>query len=570
MVRCDDEPATSRSMSVGSPETRARTPQENAIAGLIERVRAEASGPDPQKRRAALSSILENLDVPPAELGIWSNGIDVLGSAYEQLLTGAERRNAGQFQTPFFAADLMAAWLLREPTRLLLDPGVGTGRLLFRSGIRADAPERMLGLDIDPIACSMASINLSFRGLAECSQVRRADFLLDELVERPDALICNPPYSRHHSIPAAAKLAIHSGLERRSGVRLSRLTALHALFLVRALEIVAPGGRIAFITPATWLDVGYGFDIKRHLLTHADVEGIVYFHGDCLPFGSDVMSSAAITFLRTHPVSAGASRTASSSAQKPTRVVQLPEHPASVDDVLSALNRMTPKNGLRVAEVLLAADRKWGPGIPRGRARAMQKGQPLGELARIRRGVATGANSFFVLSQQARQELGLSRRDLQACITTPRLINGLELTAGGLAELPDRTPRWALDCRRPNAEAEDTPLGRYLRQGRELGVVKGYLVSRRKPWYALEQRGDCPILFTYFNRSAPRFIRNRARALPLNTFLIVEPNEDVDADRLWVALSSDAITAQLQAAGRSYAGMWKLEPSELSLITVTL
>jgi hypothetical protein len=176
-----------------------------------------------------------------------------------------------------------------------------------------------------------------------------------------------------------------------------------------------------------------------------------------------------------------------------------------------------------------------------------------------------------VVSEKARQELELSRGDLRACITTPRLIDGLELTADALTKLPATTPRWALDCRRLNAEAENTPLGRYLRQGREQGVINGYLVSRRHPWYALEQRGDCPILFTYFNRSAPRFIRNRAQALPLNTFLIVEPNEDVDADRLWVALtSSDSITAQLKAAGRNYAGMWKLEPRELSLVTVTL
>jgi hypothetical protein len=57
-------------------------------------------------------------------------------------------------------------------------------------------------------------------------------------------------------------------------------------------------------------------------------------------------------------------------------------------------------------------------------------------------------------------------------------------------------------------------------------------VSKRNPWYAPESRGECPILFTYFNRERPRFIRNTADALPLNNFLIVEPKLRVDADQL--------------------------------------
>lgn len=504
--------------------------------------------------RAALVSVLAELRPRADELTAWAGGIDVVGSAYELLLTGAERRQAGQFQTPFWAADLMAAWLLSEPTRLLVDPGVGAGRLLFRAGIREDAPERMLGLDVDPVSCAMARMNLTLRGLEDRAELRQADFLLDELAEAPDAVSCNPPYSRHHSIAAEAKAAIHEGFQRRLGVRFSRLAALHALFLVRAVEVAAPGARIAFITPGDWLDTNYGRAIKQWVLTQADVEALVLFREDALPFGGSVMSSAAITLLRKHDAEA-----AQPAAHK-TRVVRLPHEPPPVADALAAVTG-APASTLAVEEIELAAASKWSR--PAGSKRI---GTPLAELARVRRGIATGNNDFFILSEAHRHEWGLPLEELRPCLTTPRLVGGLEVT--DLAELGEDVPRWVLACWRPEAEQEGSPLGAYLRHGRELGVPDSYLASRRQPWHGLDRREPPAILWPYFNRTRVRFIRNRAEALPTNNWLGVEPHEDVDADRLWELLNQPSTLKAFLAARRSYAGMTKLEPGELGAVRI--
>jgi adenine-specific DNA-methyltransferase len=534
-----------------------------AVVELVECVLARAEGVGVEDRRNALLVVLDELRIPASARAAWSDGVDVLGTAYERLLDGGARRDAGQFQSPFYAADLMADWLLREPTQILLDPGVGSGRLLFRAGIRANAPARLLGFDTDALACAMARKNLNLRGLTKRSEVHQTDFLLDEVRERPDALTCNPPYSRHHVIAADAKAAIHDGFEQRLGLRLSRLAALHALFLLRALEVVAPGGRLAFITPSDWLDVGYGRKVKSWVLEHADIEGLVLFPEGHLPFGADVMASAAITLLRKH----NNPESARKSAPNATCVVQLPEELTPVEDVLAALAGER-RPSLRVVETRLAADHKWGR-IPAGPTRRKRKGEKqLCELARVRRGIATGANSFFVVSEESRKELGLPESELRACITTPRLVEDLELAVDTLTTLSDATPRWALNCRRPDAETEDTPLGAYLRQGRAEGIPNGYLASRRRPWYGLEQRGPCPILFTYFNRGEARFIRNHAGAVPLNTWLIIEPKDGVDTDELWVALNAGVMRERLWAACRNYAGMWKLEPKELGAIGV--
>jgi adenine-specific DNA-methyltransferase len=533
-----------------------RTP-EQAIEKLMTLVRGRTDELSPEGTRSALADVLAQLETPAEEIDAWANGVDVFGVAYERLLTGAQRRDAGQFQTPFWAADLMAAWLLREPVKLLLDPGVGAGRLLFRAGIRDPAPERLLGLDLDAVSCAMARANLTLRDLGERAEVRQADFLLDDLAEQPDAISCNPPYSRHHAIAAEVKAAIHDGFEERVGVKLSRLAALHALFLIRSIEVAAPGARIAFITPGDWLDTNYGRSIKAWVLEQANVEALVLFPEGALPFGETVMSSAVITLLRKTPRETRPKAGSDPPRSKHTRVVQLPAKLPTVEAALAAATGEATK--LRVAEVDLAAASKWSRP-----ANVQTSGTPLSELATIRRGIATGNNKFFVLSEQARRAWNLPLDELRPCLATPRVVEGLEVE--DLALLPDDAPRWVLACWRPEAEDENTPLGAYLRHGRTLGAADTYLASKRKPWHGLDKREAPAILWPYFNRDRIRFVRNRADALPLNNWLGITPHGGVDADKLWRLLNKPSSIKAVVASRRSYAGMTKLEPRELGAV----
>lgn len=67
------------------------------------------------------------------------------------------------------------------------------------------------------------------------------------------------------------------------------------------------------------------------------------------------------------------------------------------------------------------------------------------------------------------------------------------------------------------------------------------------------------------NRTRPRFVRNDAAAVPLNTWLIVEPASGVDPDELFPALEQPEVATQLERGARVYGGgLWKLEPSELA------
>ncbi len=497
-------------------------------------------------RREALTLVLERLAVKPGDPA-WADGRDVVGEAFERLVPTAGRRKLGQFFTPLWAARPMAEWLLADKPKLLLDPGVGSGALMIAAAhARGHGATRLLGLDVDPLALAMAAATRDVRRIKKL-ELRRADFLLDDLDECPQAVTCNPPYTRHQDIPADLKSVIHDGFASRLGRSFSRLASLHVLFLLRALEVADTDARIAFLTPAHWLDMNYARAIKATLLERAHVEALISFPVKERIFDHAV-TTAAITLIRKGGDPAAA-----------TRVVRL----SSADSTETGL-RDAISGGSSRQTVILRSDHRWSGAR---RAPRRKDAVTLGDLARVHRGIATGYNAFFVLSEERRAQLGIPLRHLVPCVASPRYFAGATLTKNDLAAMDDSVPRWLLNLKQAPRSG---PLASYLHHGRSgLGVRDRTLVRQRvtagRKWFEIERPMTAPILFRYLNSSHARFVRNLAEAAPLNNWLVIRPNPGVDPDELLAVLRELGRSTSLESSSRHYGkGLWKLEPRELS------
>ncbi len=445
----------------------------------------------------------------------------------------------------------MAEWLLLERPELLLDPGVGSGALMIGAAqTRTDGVTRLLGLDIDPLALAMAGTTRHLRGI-DGLDLRRSDFLLDDLRERPQAIICNPPYTRHQDIPADQKAAIHDGLSSRLGRSFSRLASLHVLFLLRALEVADDDARIAFLTPAHWLDMNYAREIKALLLERAHVEALINFPVKDRIF-DHAITTAAITLIRKGERGAHG-----------TRVVRLSSANSTEAGLRNAMNGPS-----RARLVTLRSDRRWSGA---GHAPQRKGAITIGDVARVRRGIATGCNAFFVLSEGRRAQLGINRCHLVPCVASPRYFAGATLSENDLTAMDDAVPRWLLNIKKA---PQSGPVARYLHHGRtRLDVRDRTLVQQRvtagRKWFEVELDVTAPILFRYLNSSHARFVRNLAGAAPLNNWLIIRPNPGIDADKLFAVLEELGDSTSLESGSRHYGkGLWKLEPRELSGLTL--
>jgi len=192
----------------------------------------------------------------------------------------------------------------------------------------------------------------------------------------------------------------------------------------------------------------------------------------------------------------------------------------------------------------------------------------LGDVAEVGRGIATGANGFFVLTEQRRLALHLTVEQVMPCLPRPRLLSGLEVQDSDLASLAPTVPRWLVQPSDAEREGGPTALAAYLRWGRERGICDGYLVTHRRRWFAVESAAPAAIIVPYIQQCRrPRFLRNRSSAVVLNTYLVVRPRAGVDADALWEALNTPAFLRSLRPAGRELGNLaWKIEPGVLATL----
>jgi adenine-specific DNA-methyltransferase len=424
----------------------------------------------------------------------------------------------------------------------MLDPGCGSGSLLMAAAHEKLRTTKLLGIDVDPLAVDMSKANARLRGVQNI-EVRLGDFLRNELPEAPEAVICNPPYTRHHELSSVQKRAIFRGFRERLGIEFHQTASLHVLFLVRALEISAPDARLAFITPAHWMDKRYAVAVKEFLLKQAHVESIVSIPASEIVF-DHAITNAAITLIQK-----GEKR------RKLTRVLESAS--SRGPDVQAVLDR--PRSGMRTR---LSTDAKWSRV-----SRNTQRGPRLGDVAEVHRGVATGCNEFFVLSERYRRELGIAPCSVRPCLPGPKQIEDDVITKARLDALDESVRRWLFY---PQKVRSYGPIADYLSYGlEEYDMLDRTLVQQRvragRPWYRVEARVDAPIVARYINQGKARFLRNRANALPLNNWLAIKPRRGIRADDLFAILTQPRFAGYLRSQAREYGqGMWKLEPSELA------
>lgn len=457
------------------------------------------------------------------------------------------RRRLGQVFTPPAVADWMAAWACEHSPRRILEPSVGEG--VFLKSIAAQASKRLewhpriFAHEIDErlrgrLREAPRELALSLSGM---------DFILSNDRRRYDACLANPPYVRHHTLKYDAQT--YRRFDEQVGERISRMTNLYGLFLLRIWERLGADGRAAVIMPSEWLNADFGRPLKRFLLRENAIDAVVLFADDALVF-DDALTTAAILLLRRDRSVGDAVRT------------------AIVRDSAS-LSTLRFDDMRRADAAALDPVKKWTNTLAdvSGAIREDETSSTLGDIASCMRGIATGANDYFTLTESERLDAGIDIRDVTPCITKA---NHATTTFGAdqFEQLRQEGRKcWLLDPETPLAES----VVAYLERGRTMGIDARYLPSHRPVWYRPEKRKAAPIWAPVFVRGRFRFIRNDAGALNLTAFHGVYPrrNDAGAIDMLLQYLLSDAAQRAIGAQSRLYGGgLRKLEPRDVLAIPI--
>ncbi|MGH3851707.1 MAG: class I SAM-dependent methyltransferase, partial [Pseudonocardiaceae bacterium] len=183
-----------------------------------------------------------------------AEGADPLGELFYDLRDPATRRASGAVYTPDSIVDPMAQWVLAARPVRVVDAGSGSGRYTAAL-LRADQTLPVVAVDHDPVATLMTRAVAAVLG-GKAVSVKNADFTRLSLpqVDGRTAFVGNPPYLRHHQLPASTKAWAQSA-SRELGHKISGLAGLHAFFYLAVAQMGKAGDIGCFVTSAEWLDV---------------------------------------------------------------------------------------------------------------------------------------------------------------------------------------------------------------------------------------------------------------------------------------------------------------------------
>jgi adenine-specific DNA-methyltransferase len=476
----------------------------------------------------------ESLKGDPCEIAF------ALGYLYEVATGKNYRKIYGQFFTPYPVALQAINRIAIKNGEILVDPGCGTAvfpATLFQQLNRKyqNIDVRYLGVENSPLLALISAVSLEWFKAPKEWKILYSNFIgpkirneiTDVIGEKIDAIISNPPFIRYHNLGKRKHLRQELDLIGSSG--------LHSYFLARSAAILH-NGRMLFVVPPEMKATRYGsFQLEQLEKKFTQHNEVIFFDQQRQIW--DV---------------------------KPTDQITLDMH-----------------SKIRKIWAITFFENQF-LNYSNGPLKKKSKEHALSKIAKVHRGISTGANEFFVLTSDAIKNIGITEsryitKVMPTRIAKLRLGTSLDLDEWNNLEKEGRAC-WLLTV--PSKRSIDSlpiELRNYLLKGKGLAIHETPTSKSREPWYSIKLPERPPdMFFTYIARGVPHFVYNKAKVFNLTNLLGVYLNESLvnlseEEICLVVQTLNEAIKdwCQSQLVGRRYrGGIVKLEPRDLEMMPI--
>ncbi|SCF45296.1 Methyltransferase domain-containing protein [Micromonospora purpureochromogenes] len=426
-------------------------------------------------------------------------GLEPLAEVYERLVAAPRRRPLGTFFTPpsisTYMTELVKSRGLRFAT--VADPGAGVGAFT-RSALEAWPNAHVHAIDVNVVTLGLLAATPAISSYVPNRLSLHDQDFLEWLFNGwkgtpgPRLIWGNPPYTRHQGLKPEVKLRARAA---SGNLAPGGRAGLSTYFLAASLANLAPQDSLCLLLPSNWLEAEYAQSVREYLwrATRRPIELHIFPHGlNLFP-----VASVAAMVIWVGP---------ETGRESPLLVHRLEGHLSSGFRTVQTEAR--DRVGIAPKSFLFSRKQSGG---------CKESGQAveLARLVQIRRGVATGANRFFLLTDD--QVRCLPPGTFVPAATRLRDLASDTLdhpTHDALGLKGDR--RWLLWLTKE--DANDPAVSQLIDLGKFNRVHESYLCSSRDPWYAVERIPAPDLLFGPMAKGRFRIIRNDIGAIPTNTF----------------------------------------------------
>jgi len=470
------------------------------------------------------------------------------------LATKLDRKALGAYYTPPGIAKIMAAWAIRSPDDMCLEPSFGgccfIEAMLDRLALLGNAvpTENIYGCDVDP--CAFEALGQAL-GEIPLGHFVQHDFLSTDTGSFPgqngrfDCVIGNPPFVSLHNMSARQLVSVRKAA-RELGV--DGRASLWCYFLMKSLTFLRKGSRLAFIVPLSFCHAGYSrVAVKRLEASFVSCRAIRLKERMFKEFGTD----EEVIILLCSGFGNGACTLGWEDANDQIQLQHLTAgtEPSKPGENSSALDNLI------------------------SRIKAERPIELLGEVFNVRIGLVTGANKFFILTREMAKSAGIPRALLTPTLSSMKNFTGLRLQKKDMLSIEARHIRSLLldiSCTTKLPQEVAVYLASFDGEKRKANIT----FAKRDPWYVVQDNLKADAFFTYMNHTGPRIVVNDAEASCTNSIhrLTIRPNRDrLLCQAACLALQSSFGQMMAELTGRRYSsGVLKFEPSEARKIPLIL
>lgn len=457
--------------------------------------------------------------------------IDIVGEDH--------RKEYSQFFTPQNIARLMCKWVCKEGKIDILDPALGLG--VFAEGVlNINKNVNFYSYEKDDVIFDYAK-NISNKIIR-----KGKDYLLNDWGDKYNGILCNPPYFKFHNYDNKGYI---NEISNKLGIKLSGYSNLYVLFLIKSLFQLEKQGRMAYIIPSEFMNTNYGKIIKKYILDSKMLKHVFVFDSKFSVFDNAITTTSILFFSNENNEEIGFSNIIDKSD-------------------IRKINDFVESNGIYKGDFNysihdLDPNEKWET------LYSKRKGEyinlvPFSKFAKVKRGIATGANDFFVFNKEKIEKTRIPKEYFEICICKANYINSSFLDSDTICKLESNNS----DIYLLNTYHDSNlNLRKYIKHGEKKGYDLRYITKNRTPWYSMESKEKSPILVSVFNRDRVKFIRNDANVSNLTTFHNLYPkiNNKEDVNLLFAYLLTDTAKDLLELNQRTYGnGLKKFEPNDIN------
>lgn len=450
-----------------------------------------------------------------------------LASLYADVVNSANRRTLGTFFTPAAeAASMVAEYAENHPAPgCVVDVGAGVG--VFSAAARDRWKSANIeAIDINPVTLGLQAVALGALG-DETTDLVLSDYsswLASREPGPPTLYLGNPPYTRWQLISSDNRGALLEAAQGLVGARAN----LSTIFLALSLLKLRPEDGLSLIVPAGWMSAAYARKLRAYVRNQVS-RPITLRFADSWRFDGAIVDAVVV---EVGPVTEG-------------------ENQLMVTDWLGAKQTMLSREQSDESSFVRESTIRTRS-APLG-------GTELSEYGKFSRGIATGANSFFVRTVEQADDDGIALRWRTAIVRRMR---------PGVGPAQPAVETSTLLNLRDYRQGDDSIIDELIADAERDGISGRHLCASRKRWFDLSAEVWIPdVIISSLSRDSYHVYINSTRHSITNNLFGWTWKESVAPDERQAILewlTSEAGQQSLVlSATREANGLHRLSPRAL-------